>query len=320
MCSGDSPLELDLPTFNHPLDSPHELVGAWFLDAMSAGYLTKGTNMTLEEHFADKGCVVTGAASGIGEAISRLLLEAGAVVFMADRDMELLDSAVEQLGALAERAVPADVDVTDQGKVERVIRDCASRHGRLDFLFNNAGLPYTNSFEKATLEDWRRMIDVNLWGVIYGINTAIPIMREQGGGHIVNTGSLAGLIPLPFQSLYCATKYAVVGLSESLRYELAEENIHFSVGCPGDVATRIFGALVEGGHVEVKPPDHAIPAGVAAQTILEGVADQEGIIVLPEKDKENWNLYRTSPEVAEGVIMELFETRRSNFQATGRYV
>ena len=99
--------------------------------------------MNLEEHFGGKGCVVTGAASGIGEAISRLLLEAGAVVFMADRDMELLDSAVEQLGALAGKAVPANVDVTDQGQVEQVIRDCASRHGRLDFLFNNAGVLYT---------------------------------------------------------------------------------------------------------------------------------------------------------------------------------
>lgn len=117
-------------------------------------------------------------------------------MFMADRDMELLDSAVEQLGALAERAVPANVDVTDQGQVEQVIRDCASRHGRLDFLFNNAGVPWFRPISEATLDDWRRLIDVNLWGVIYGVHAAIPIMRKQGGGHIVNTASFAGLIAL----------------------------------------------------------------------------------------------------------------------------
>ena len=275
--------------------------------------------MNLDEHFGGKGCVVTGAASGIGEAISRLLLEAGAVVFMADRDEEMLASAMEQLGALAGKAVPATVDVTDRGQVEQVIQDCASRHGRLDFLFNNAGVPWFRPIGEATLDDWRRLIDVNLWGVIYGVHAAIPIMRKQGGGHIVNTASFAGLIAFPFQVPYNTTKYAVVGMSESLRYELADENIHVSVICPGDIATRIYGAELEGQGTYVEPPDDAIPAEEAAQTILEAVANYEGIIILPEKCKENLYLSLAKPEIWEAIMVDMTRERRKNIEDHGYY-
>lgn len=133
------------------------------------------------------------------------------------------------------------VDVTKQEQVQQMIQTAASRHGRLDFLFNNAGVGGTLPIEDVTLEHWRRIIDLNLWGVIYGVDAALPIMRRQGGGHIVNTSSVAGLLPIPFQAMYCATKYAVVGLSESLRYEVEDQGIRFSVVCPGNVATAIRG-------------------------------------------------------------------------------
>ena len=237
--------------------------------------------MQVEEYFWGKGGVVTGAASGIGFALSEALLEAGAVVFMADRDTQTLASAVQQLGRYAGRVHSAQVDVTNQEQVQQVIQDAASRHGRIDFLFNNAGIGGTMPIDRATLEHWRRLIDINLWGVIYGVHAAIPIMRRQGGGHIINTASFAGLMPFPYQAMYCATKYAVVGLSESLRFELADEGVHFSVVCPGDVATRFYGTPIFGERKEVKPPPNAIPAAEAAQIILTGVANKEGIIVRP---------------------------------------
>lgn len=128
----------------------------------------------------------------------------------------------------------------------------------------------------ATLEHWKSIIDVNLWSVIYGINAALPIMRIQGGGHIVNTASIAGLVPFPFQALYCATKYAVVGMSESMRYEFAEEGIHFSVTCPSAVVSRIWKKPILGPvHEEVEAPEDAIPAEEAALIILEGVAEKK---------------------------------------------
>ena len=275
--------------------------------------------MEMGERFRGKGCVVTGAASGIGFAVSKALLEKGADVVLADRDAETLAYAVGQLGAHAERVHSAHVDVTDRTQVDALLQDASSRHGRLDYLFNNAGVGCTMMTRDATLEHWRRLIDVNLWGVIYGVHAALPIMRRQGGGHIVTTSSIAGLMPFPFQALYCATKYAVVGMSESMRFEFADEGIRFSVVCPSDVATRIYGTPVIGDRREVRPPAHAIPADEAARLILAGVSNNEGIIVLPESARELWLGYRRSPDESEKFLRDLARQRRNSILSTGSY-
>jgi NAD(P)-dependent dehydrogenase (short-subunit alcohol dehydrogenase family) len=275
--------------------------------------------MSVEDYFRDKGCVVTGAASGIGFAVSEALLNLGAVVFMADRDTKTLVSAVEQLSPHAGLVHPMTVDVTNQEQVQQLIQDAASRHGRLDVLFNNAGIGGTMPILEATLEHWRRVIDINLWGVIYGIDAALPIMRRQGGGHIVNTSSIAGLIPLPYQAIYAATKFAVAGLSECLRFELEEDGILFSVVCPGDVATRIYGTPIIGERTEVKPPPNAIPAEEAAQIILAGVANKEGIIAFPEGARRYWREYWASPEGAEGFLRNMARDRRRSYETSGYY-
>jgi len=275
--------------------------------------------MQVGDYFHGKVCLVTGAASGIGFAVSEALLQIGAAVFMADRDAKTLADSVEQLAPYSGRVHSAVVDVTVQEQVGKAIRDAASRLGRLDVLFNNAGIGGTMPIGKATIEHWRRLIDINLWGVIYGIDAALPIMRGQGSGHIVNTASVAGLLPLPYQALYCATKYAVAGLSESLRFELADEGIHVSVVCPGDVATRIYGTPVIGERVEVKPPDNAIPAAEAAQAILAGVANKEGIIALPEAARSGWRRYWNSPESAEDLLLGMARQRRNAYKTGGKY-
>lgn len=266
----------------------------------------------MQAHFRGKGCVVTGAASGIGLAVAEALLQAGAVVFLADRDGGELAAAAGRLGVHAGRVHQAIVDVTDQAQVQRVVDDAVARHGRLDFLFNNAGLGGTMPIEEATLEHWRRIVDVNLWGVVHGVHAALPIMRRQGGGHIVNTASIAGLVPFPYQALYCATKFAVVGLSESLRFELGAEGVRFSVVCPGNVATPIFGPL--------PPPPDAIPAADAARMILEGVAANRGVIALPEATRDLWRAYCEHPaEFEEKVLWEMARQRRSAYRLKGTY-
>ena len=275
--------------------------------------------MQVEEYFRDKGCVVTGAASGIGYAVSDALLQAGAVVFLVDRDSKTLASAVEQLSSYAGRVYSMSVDVTNQEQVQHMVEHAASRHGRLDVLFNNAGLGGTLPIGEVTLEHWRRIIDLNLWGVIYGIHFALPIMRKQGGGHIVTTSSLAGLLPIPFQAIYCTTKYAVVGLSESLRFELEDEGIHFSVACPGSVVSRIWGTPIVGERLELKPPADAIPAAEAAKTILAGVANKEGIIALPESARSLWRKYWSSPEALESILLDTARQRRSSYQSKGSF-
>jgi NAD(P)-dependent dehydrogenase (short-subunit alcohol dehydrogenase family) len=275
--------------------------------------------MQVEEYFHGKGCLVTGAASGIGFALTEALLQAGAVVFMADRDTQTLNNAAGQLGAYDGRIHSMSVDVTNQEQVQHMVEEAAARHGRFDVLFNNAGIGGTLPFGDVTLEHWRRIIDLNLWGVIYGIHFALPIMRKQGGGHIVTTSSLAGLLPIPFQAIYCTTKYAVVGLSESLRFEFQDEGVHFSVACPGSVVSRIWETPIIGERFEQKPPADAIPAAEAAKTILVGVANQEGIIALPESARSLWRQYGSTPEAAASILLDLARQRRSAFQAKGSY-
>ncbi|AKB53399.1 MULTISPECIES: SDR family NAD(P)-dependent oxidoreductase [Methanosarcina] len=265
-----------------------------------------------DEYFKDKYCLVTGANSGIGYAISEELLKKGAIVFMAGRNAESLESAAKTLDSYAEQIRILLVDVTKQPEVDKAIQDTVAAEGRIDFLFNNAGIGGTMPTVDATLEHWRSIIDVNLWSVIYGINAALPFMRLQGGGHIVNTASLAGLIPFPFQSLYCATKYAVVGMSESMRYEFAEEGIHFSVTCPAAVVSRIWKKPILGPvHEEIKAPEDAIPAEEAAQIILQGVADKKGIIVVPEQPCGwLWHEYCNLSEAAEDFLLKMAHDRR----------
>jgi NAD(P)-dependent dehydrogenase (short-subunit alcohol dehydrogenase family) len=273
--------------------------------------------MRPEEYFRGKGCVVTGAAAGIGLAVSEALLEMGAVVFLADRDEDGLAAAVERLRDHGGRVHSATVDVTRYDEVEALLRSVASRHGRLDVLFNNAGVGATMPIEDATLEHWRRIIDLNLWGVIHGIHAALPLMRRQGDGHIVNTSSIAGLVPLPYQALYSATKYAVVGLSECLRHELADAGIRVSVVCPGAVVSHIWGTPLFGDYRETPPPAEAIPAEEAARTMLAGVANEEGIIVLPEESRELWREYRRTPEAAERILRDLARRRHDAYEARG---
>ena len=165
--------------------------------------------------------------------------------------------------------------------------------------------------ETATLETWRRIIDLNLWGVIYGVDAALPIMRKQGHGHIVNTSSIAGIIPPPYQALYCASKYAVTGMTECLRYELANEGVRFSLICPGNVATNIFGGLT--------PPDDAISPETAAQIILTGVANNENLIIFPDKYKKMYENYRYHPNEAEKNLLALADERREAYRKGGKY-
>jgi NAD(P)-dependent dehydrogenase (short-subunit alcohol dehydrogenase family) len=267
----------------------------------------------VSEHFDGKVCVVTGAASGIGLAVSAALLAAGAAVVLADRDTDRLAAAVAELAGHDGRVDSATVDVTDARQVQNLINDTVARRGALDYLFNNAGVGGTLPIGDATLEHWRRIVDLNLWGVIHGVHAALPVMRRQGSGHIVNTASLAGLVPFPYQSLYCTTKYGVVGMSECLRHELAADNIRVSVVCPGNVVSRIFGTPIIGEAVEAEAPQDAIPAEEAARIILDGVADAEGIIAFPDGPKQLWRQYWASPETVEGYLQSLASQRRAAF-------
>lgn len=247
-------------------------------------------------NYREKVAIVTGGASGIGLALCRKLVAEGATVIMADINYDDAVQHAAQIDPTGEKLHVERVDVSQQQAVVDLIETTASRFGRLDYMFNNAGIGGTLDFRQATFDHWRRIMDVNLWSVIYGTTAAYKIMVAQGSGHIVNTASISGLIPAPLQTLYNTTKYAIVGLSTTLRYEAATLGIKVSVVCPGFVATGIFGVPILGQPVKgVKAPPQAISADDAASIILEGVTQNKEKIIFPAQPRLWDLLYRFAP-------------------------
>jgi len=277
--------------------------------------------MIQNDYFKNKICIVTGANSGIGYALSEELLKRGATVYMAGRNPRKVADAAAKLSVFKDRVRTTIVDVTKQEQVRKAIESTVSEAGRLDMLFNNAGIFKPMLYETSTLEDWKTMIDTNLWSVIYGVHAAVPIMLRQGSGHIVNTSSLAGLVPYPMQVIYDTTKYAVVGLSESLRYEYAEKGIRVSVICPGDIATPIFSKLVDSKGQGAAIPEESYPVDKAASYILDHVAEGDGRIIVPyEPNHLIYGGYILGDKNVEEFLLKHAHDHRIRFEKEGRFL
>ncbi len=193
--------------------------------------------------FKDKVAVITGAASGIGYAIAEKAVSEGAKVVLADVEEQALVKAEAELKEQGGSVLSVLTDVSRPEDIEEVAKQTLDAFGAAHLLFNNAGVGAGMSVWRSTIADWQWVLNVNLWGVIYGIKTFVPIMNEQDTEcHIVNTSSLAGLVSFPGLGPYNITKFAVVTLSETLYHELALERskIGVSVLCPGWVSTRIM--------------------------------------------------------------------------------
>lgn len=161
--------------------------------------------------------IITGGASGIGQAIAEELAKRGSDVVLADLQIELASKVAAGIRAAGGKSTAIQLDVMDCSAVEQVVRETVARTGRLDYMFNNAGIFISGGVQLYSMADWDHIINVNIRGVIHGVHAAYPVMIAQGFGHIVNTGSIAGLIPSPGEVAYATTKHAVVGLSKSLR-------------------------------------------------------------------------------------------------------
>jgi len=184
----------------------------------------------------DRVAVVTGGASGIGRAMAARFVADGMRVVIADIEQTALDATAAELGVEGVRT-----DVSDPDSVAALADAVVERHGAVHVVCNNAGVGGGGVISSLTLNDWKWVIDVNLWGVIHGIHFFLPhLLANDDGGHIVNTASMAGLTPWPGIGPYNATKYAVVGISETLAIELSSTKVGVSVLCPGLVNTNIF--------------------------------------------------------------------------------
>lgn len=185
--------------------------------------------------------VVTGASSGIGAAVAEVLAADGAAVVLVARRKERLQALADRIRSAGGDADVAPTDVTRRAEVEAMVAGTVERRGRVDILVNNAGVMPLAPLADARVDQWERMIDVNLKGVLYGLGAVLPIMVRQGSGHVVNIGSVAGRRPFPGGSVYAATKFAMRALSWGMHLELgAEHGIRVTDIQPGVVATELF--------------------------------------------------------------------------------
>ncbi|MBR7834268.1 SDR family NAD(P)-dependent oxidoreductase [Actinospica durhamensis] len=250
-----------------------------------------------------KSAVVTGAGSGIGRSIALLLAQRGARVYVADVDEQRAEAVARAIRGAGGAASAHVVDVTDADAVAR-FADAVFLDGPLDLLFNNAGIGLAGAVVDTTLEDWRRLIDVNLMGVVHGLNAFLPRLLAQGRpAHIVNTASMAGLVPAAGLTAYSATKAAVVALTEALEIELIGTAVRVSALCPGVIDTAIVSATTMRGTwadrrartVELYAKRGTSPDTVARQALA---ALRRGRRIVPTPRYQvvpHWWLKRTVP-------------------------
>ena len=231
------------------------------------------------ENLQGKVAVVTGAGSGIGRGMAAAAAQAGMKVVLADIDQEAVEAVAGELVAAGHEAIPVVTDVADIQSVTALKDAAVDAFGGVHLLCNNAGVCISALMADADIRDWQYHINVNLYGVIHGVNVFLPLLLEQGEGHIVNTASMGGLISGPPTGLYSTTKFAVVGLSESLLLEVADKDVGVSVLCPGLVDTRLMSQSLKVRPADLDPgiehdqPDPDTAAGMSPMAVGERVID-----------------------------------------------
>ncbi|MCK5881397.1 MAG: SDR family oxidoreductase [Sinobacterium sp.] len=201
----------------------------------------------MNEKWLNKVAVITGGAGGIGIALAENLYRKGCAIALVDINDEALNNAKTQLQAInpSQTISLHNCDVSSEDAIKQLVVDVLAQHGRVDFLFNNAGIAIVRSFENHDIAHWKKVIDINLWSVIYGCKYFLPALKETKGS-IINTSSLAGLLGMPYQASYSLTKMAVKSLSETLYAELAVSDVHVLVVHPGAIKTPCLEKAIEG--------------------------------------------------------------------------
>lgn len=235
----------------------------------------------MHNNIAGKIVVITGASSGLGEATARHLSELGAVVVLGARRIDRITALAKELAGSEEKAIALQTDVTQSGQVRKLVEAAVEKYGRIDVMINNAGLMPHSPLDRLKIDDWDRMIDVNIKGVLYGIAAALPYMQQQKSGHIINVSSVAGHKVRPGSAVYAATKHAVLALSEGLRQEVKPYNIRTTVISPGAIATELPNSITEADIADSvrKIYEIAIPADSFARAVAFAMSQPDEIDV-----------------------------------------
>lgn len=236
----------------------------------------------MSNNIEGKVVVITGASSGLGEATAHHLSEQGANLVLGARRVDRLNALAAKLTGNSGKAITLETDVTDRDQVKRLVDATVKTYGRIDVMINNAGLMPQSLLESLMVDDWARMIDVNIKGVLYGIAAALPYMKEQKSGHIINVSSVAGHKVGPGGAVYSATKHAVLALSEGLRQEVKPYNIRTTVISPGAVATELPNTVTDPAvaeRINKLYQEVAIPANSFARAVAFAVGQPEDVDV-----------------------------------------
>ncbi len=226
--------------------------------------------------------VITGASSGLGEAAARYLAAQGASLVLGARRADRIESLADELNRAGGKALAVATDVTDHTQVKALVDAAVQTYGRIDVMINNAGLMPHAPLERLKIDEWDRMIDVNIKGVLYGIAAALPYMKEQKSGHIINVSSVAGHKVTPAGAVYSATKHAVRALSEGLRQEVKPYRLRTTVISPGAVDTELPNSISEADisdNVHKFYQEHAIPADSFARMVAFAISQPDEVDV-----------------------------------------
>lgn len=241
--------------------------------------------MSYAETFNNKVAVITGAASGLGLGFAKEIARAGGIVVASDVNLEGVQKVVAEIESAGGKAEAHALDVRDSAAVTALVDGTVEKHGRIDYIFNNAGIAVQGYVHEIPVEDWDAIIDINLKGVAYGTSAAYKHMVKQGSGHIVNTASLAGLAPAPLLAPYSTVKFGVVGMCDSLRVEAQSKGVYVTALCPGFIDTGIY----ENSHTtgfDKKSARDSIPGGIVSldkgvKKLLDGVVKKQRVVTLP---------------------------------------
>ncbi len=245
----------------------------------------------------DKVVVITGASSGIGRATALALADKGAIVVGAARREEPLESLVEQCRQRGGKALAVETDVTDFEAVQRLADQTVEQFGRLDVWFNNAGVSLFGRIEEVPLEVYRKVVETNFFGYVHGARAALPYFREQGGGMLINNGSMLSKGGAPYLSAYAASKFAVYGMAESLRQELLDTDIEVCTLMPASIDTPIFQNAANYTGRAVKPMDPVYPVEKVSNAVIKLMAKPEKEVYVGHSGRMLGAMHKVSPSL-----------------------
>lgn len=250
-----------------------------------------------------KVAVITGASMGIGEAIAKLFLQQGAKVVLCARDLPRTQEAEQRIGG-GTNTLSVSCDVSKRDQIEALVKTTIAKFGRIDIFVNNAGFGLNDSVADMEMADFRRMFDTNLFGTVDCMQTVIPLMRQQGGGDIVNISSVSGHIATPYMSGYAATKHAMNAIGKAARLELLRHNINVLTVCPGYIATDFVKNMTKGKNPQRvgSSVKYAVTPDVVADATLDGLLKRKREVIVPKFYKWFIKLYQTSPGAVERII------------------